>query len=198
MTNEKIGIMIIISSPSGAGKTTLANALIQSDSHTKLSISVTTRTPRKNEINGKDYHFISHEEYKKLKSTNMLIEDAEVFGNHYGTLKEDTENTINSGIDMVYDIDWQGAKQLKEKYPDNTVSIFIMPPSIEVLEQRLRNRGTDDDLTIQKRLDAAEVEISKSSNYDYILTNNEVRETLKEIKDIVAKERKKRLQTNTN
>lgn len=185
--------MLIISSPSGAGKTTLTKALIKADPNTKLSISVTTRSPRGNEVDGKDYHFITEKKYNELKKAKMLLESAEVFGYHYGTPKKDTEDTISKGRDMVYDIDWQGAVQLMQNCRKDVVSIFIMPPSVEILEQRLRNRATDDESTIERRLAGSKIEMSKSHYYDYILTNYEIEDALKQIQEILNKERQKRL-----
>jgi len=191
-TIKRKGIMLIISSPSGAGKTTLAKALLESDSKIKLSISVTTRPKRENEVNGKDYHFITNEEYDKMLKQNMLLEHAEVFGYYYGTPRKGTEKLLESGSDIIYDIDWQGAMELMKDYREDVASIFILPPSIKILEERLLKRNLDDKETINKRLAGAKKEISKCTYYDYIIVNNEVHESLKQIRACLEAERAKR------
>ncbi|MCH9753716.1 MAG: guanylate kinase [Alphaproteobacteria bacterium] len=188
---ERKGLMLIISSPSGAGKTTLANALLNSDKNIQLSISVTTRPKRKNEIHGKHYYFVTQKEYDEMLRNDMLMEHAEVFGYHYGTPKKQTETLLEKGIDIIYDIDWQGALQLMERNKNDIASIFIMPPSMEVLGKRLKQRDSDSSDSIQKRLSAAKNEISKSHYYDYILVNDNVEETLKKIQSCLEAERNK-------
>lgn len=185
-------VMLILSSPSGAGKTTLAKALLESDKKIKLSISVTTRPKRENEVHGKDYYFVTNKEYETMIEKNMFLEHAEVFGYYYGTPRKDTEKLLESGSDIIYDIDWQGALELMKYHREDVASIFILPPSMKILEQRLLKRNLDDKETINKRLACAKEEISKSSHYDYIIVNNEVSESLKQIKACLAAERAKK------
>jgi guanylate kinase len=185
-------LKIIFSSPSGTGKTTLAKALIKSDDKIKLSISVTTRPKRKDEVDGQDYYFISKSEYDELLEKELLLESAEVFGYSYGTFKKQTEDTLASEFDILYDIDWQGALQLI-KEDSSIVSIFILPPSIEILEHRLRNRDSDSEETMQRRLSEAKLEISKCVFYDYIIVNEDIEKSLTQIKNIITAERSKRV-----
>ena len=185
-------LKIIFSSPSGAGKTTLAKALIKSDDKIKLSISVTTRPKRKDEVDVQDYYFISKSEYDELLEKELLLESAEVFGYSYGTFKKQTEDTLASGLDILYDIDWQGALQLIEQ-DSSIVSVFILPPSIEILEHRLRNRDSDSEETMQRRLNEAKLEISKCVFYDYIIVNEDIEKSLTQIQNIIAAERSKRV-----
>lgn len=191
-TIKRKGVMLILSSPSGAGKTTLAKALLESDSKIKLSISVTTRPKRENEAHGKDYYFITNKEYETMLEKNMFLEHAEVFGYYYGTPKKGTEKLLESGSDIIYDIDWQGALELMKDHREDVASIFILPPSIKILEERLLKRNLDDKETIKKRLAGAKEEISKSTYYDYIIVNHEVSESLKQIKACLEAERAKR------
>jgi guanylate kinase len=190
-TIKRKGLMLILSSPSGAGKTTLANALLNSDKNIQLSISVTTRPKRKNEVHGKDYYFVTNEEYDEMLKNNMLMEHAEVFGYHYGTPKNQTEELLEKGVDIIYDIDWQGAFQLMENHKQTIASIFIMPPSMEILEKRLKQRNSDSSESIQTRLAEAKSEIIKSHYYDYILVNDKVEDTLKKIQYCLEAERNK-------
>jgi guanylate kinase len=184
-------LMIILSSPSGAGKTTLSKAIINSDPQVKLSISVTTRPMRPGEINGKDYFFISKDEYDELLQKDMLLEHAEVFGNYYGIPKKQTNESLDAGFDMLYSIDWQGALKLMEYKPSKIVSIFILPPSIEILEQRLRKRGSESEEVIQRRLKEAKSEISKYIFYDYLIVNDKIEDSLFKIQSIISAERSK-------
>ena len=193
MTNiHRKGVMLIISSPSGAGKTTLAHALIKSDPNMRLSVSVTTRPKRKNEVHGKDYYFISREEFDDMLSKNLLLEHAEVFGYHYGTPLKQTQELLEKGMDIVYDIDWQGALQLIKTYKENIASIFILPPSMKILEERLQTRNMDDHHTIQKRLKGAKEEISKCHYYDYIIVNHDLNHSLHKLKSCLEAERNRK------
>lgn len=184
--------MIVLSSPSGAGKTSLTKAIITADQKTRLSISVTTRTPRSSEINGKDYIFINQDQYSDLLQNNMLLEHAEVFGHCYGTPKKQTDELLSAGLDVIYDIDWQGALSLLQLQNQRVVSIFILPPSMAILEQRLRSRASDSEETIQKRLAGAKLEISKCVHYEYVIINDQFENTLKTIRSIIEAERSKR------
>jgi len=188
---KRKGLMLILSSPSGAGKTSLANALINSDSNVRLSISVTTRPRRSNEIDGKDYYFISKAEFDAMLKNDLLLEHAEVFGHHYGTPLKQTQDLLNQGLDIIYDIDWQGTFSLLKKCRENIASIFILPPSLKDLETRLRTRAMDDPETIQKRLNGAKEEISKCMNYDYVIVNHDLGESLTKLKACLEAERNK-------
>ncbi len=183
------GLMFILSSPSGAGKTTLAKSIIASNSQITLSVSVTTRQMRQGETEGEDYFFVSQNEYSELLKNNMLIEHITLFGNGYGTPKNQTEKALLKGCDVLYDIDWRGALELIKYKPEKIVSIFILPPSIETLERRLRNRAADNEETIQKRLSEAKSEISKCPHYDYIIINHDIDHSLKLIQSIITAER---------
>lgn len=192
MRNNRRGLMIIISSPSGNGKTTIAKALTESDPNIKFSISVTTRPKRRGEVDGKDYYFISKERFDEMKENQMLLEDARVFDNYYGTPRQQTMDSLAAGIDVLYDINWDGGLQLMKSCREDVVSIFMLPPSIDELEKRMRSRATEDEAAIKMRLIESKKEISKSPYYDYTITNHKIETTLQEIKDILQKERAKR------
>jgi len=189
---QATGLMIVLSSPSGAGKTTLSKAIIANDSNIKLSVSVTTRPMRNGEIDGQDYIFVDQAHYDELVKNDQMLEHAEVFGYSYGTPRKQTEEKLRAGFDILYDIDWQGALTLISKIPQDIVSIFILPPSMPVLEQRLRNRAADSESTIQRRLSEASIEISKCSFYDYIIINHDIEESISLIQNIISAERLKR------
>lgn len=185
------GLMLILSSPSGAGKTTLAKKLLESDSMIDLSVSVTTREKRVGEIDGKDYFFISKAEYDVMNDNGMLLESAKVFDNYYGSPKKQAFDALNKGRDVLYDVNWEGAVALMKNARQSTASIFILPPSIEILEQRIRGRAQDSDLEIRKRLKEAQFEMSKVGHYDYVVVNHTIDETLKQIQSILSAERLK-------
>ena len=189
---KRLGLMLIISSPSGAGKTTLARKLLQEDTNIELSISVTTRKPRALEKNKKDYIFINNKEFDKLVKNNALLEHAKVFGNRYGTPKNPILKKLRSGIDILFDIDWQGTQALKEKELKKIVSVFILPPSKKDLEKRLISRGQDSDKEVKKRMAEANSEITHWPEYDYVIVNDDIKETLKKLKSILNAERLKR------
>tara|TARA_Y100001935_G_C17274106_1_gene493653 strand:+ start:246 stop:878 length:633 start_codon:yes stop_codon:yes gene_type:complete len=189
---KRLGLMLIISSPSGAGKTTLARKLLQEDTNIELSISVTTRKPRALEKNKKDYIFINNKEFDKLVKNNALLEHAKVFGNRYGTPKNPILKKLRSGIDVLFDIDWQGTQALKEKELKKIVSVFILPPSKKDLEKRLISRGQDSDKEVKKRMAEANSEITHWPEYDYVIVNDDIKETLKKLKSILNAERLKR------
>ncbi|OMH39849.1 guanylate kinase [Desulfurobacterium indicum] len=182
------GLLIVISAPSGTGKTTLVNMLMKAFPKMEFSVSCTTRKPRPGEIDGKDYYFISFEEFEKKIENNELLEWAEVYGNFYGTPKDKVIEALNEGKDILLDIDTQGALQVKKNYPD-AVLIFILPPSLKELERRLRNRGTEDEETIEKRLLIARRELSLATKYDYIIINDKIEEAFEKLKSIVTAER---------
>lgn len=190
MTIKNKGLIIILSSPSGAGKSSLAKELLKIDHNLRLSISVTTRKPRLGEIEGVNYYFKTKLEFEKLVSQNKFFEYARIYDNYYGTLKEHVEVLLNQGVDVLFDIDWQGARNIK-KNTIKAISIFVLPPSIEVLEQRLRNRATDNEEVIKIRMKSAKNEISHANEYDHIITNDNFNDTLKKIHSIVVTERQK-------
>lgn len=187
------GLMVVISSPSGAGKSTIARQLLNDpDMKLSLSISVTTRERRPSEINGVHYHFISKREFERLRDNDELIEWAEVHGNFYGTLRETAENALADGQDMLFDIDWQGAEQLQEKMPADVVSIFILPPTMQELQNRLHRRAEDAADVIQTRLQNARFEIQKWVQYHYIVINEDLERSYAGIKGIITAERLRR------
>ena len=196
MNNSKIkrlGIMLVISSPSGAGKTTLARKLLQEDQEIKLSVSVTTRKPRKTEKNKKDYIFIDESQFQSMVKNNELLEFAKVFGNNYGTPRAPVEKRISDGKDVLFDIDWQGTQALREMEPKHLVSVFILPPSTKELEKRLQSRGQDSPEVVKKRMDEANSEITHWAEYDYIIINNDIEKTLEKLKAILISERLRRV-----
>ena len=196
---KRLGIMLIISSPSGAGKTTLARRLVQEDKNIKLSVSVTTRKKRKEESNNKDYIFLDNEEFDALINNDKLLEHAKVFGNRYGTPKKPVLDALFAGNDILFDIDWQGTQALREKEPKHIVSVFILPPSTKELEARLLARGQDTKQEVIKRMSKANSEITHWPEYDYIIINDELEQTLKKLRAILQAERLKRIrQTGLN
>jgi len=191
--NKNKGLMLVLSSPSGAGKSSICKALLNLDKNLFLSISTTTRQKRPNEISGKDYNFVTVEEFKRQLKNNNFIEHAKVFGNFYGTDKFLVDNKINEGKDLLFDIDWQGAQQLREKMREDIVSVFILPPSKSELEQRLKNRGQDDDEVVKKRMDGASSEITHWAEYDYVIINKNLEESVNTVLGILKAERMKRI-----
>ena len=181
--------IIIISSPSGAGKTSLTKQLLKEDPNLALSVSVTTRAMRPGEIDGVDYFFINQTEFKKLSANNEFLEEAKVFDNYYASLKSYVSEKFALGKDVIFDIDWQGATQLKNNTKNHVVSIFILPPSLAELERRLKSRAQDSHETIAKRMDNAILEIGKYNLYDYVLINENFNETLRKISSIIEAER---------
>ncbi len=182
--------LIIISSPSGAGKSTLCKMIIQNDPLTKLSISATTRQKRPGEIDGQHYYFIDEEKFAQMLQNQEFVENAVVFENNYGTPKKMVEDALKNGNEVLFDIDWQGARQLKEKFDkDAVISIFILPPSMDELERRLRNRASDPEEILQVRMKKALDEISHFNEYDYILVNDDLDSTYKKIRAIIDSKR---------
>jgi guanylate kinase len=186
------GLMLVLSSPSGAGKTTLSRRLLAEDRGVTLSISVTTRPRRLSEVDGIDYQFIDREQYAAMVRNGELLEYAEVFGNLYGTPRRPVETTLTEGRDVLFDIDWQGTKQLIEKVRPDLVTVFILPPSIAELERRLHRRAEDSDEIIRTRMEKAAEEISHYEEYDYIVINHDLEQAFSEVKAILAAERLKR------
>lgn len=185
------GVLLVLSSPSGAGKTTLSRLLLE-DGQLGLSISVTTRQRRPSEVDGVHYHFISKKDFERKRDNDELIEWAEVHGNYYGTLRETVDTALASGRDMLFDIDYQGAKQLQQKMPNDVVSIFILPPSMKELKSRLNRRAEDSKEVIDLRLDNARDEIKQWQSYDYVLVNEDLNRSFSTIKAIHLAETIKR------
>lgn len=182
--------LIILSSPSGAGKSTLCSMIVKDDPLIKLSISATTRKKREKEIHGQDYHFVSKEDFEEMKSNDDFLEHAKVFDNYYGTPKSLVDESLKNGHCVIFDIDWQGARKIKEKYqPQEVVSIFILPPSIQELERRLKARAQDPEEIMQKRMLEAKSEISHYDEYDFILVNDDLNNTYQKIKSIIETKR---------
>jgi len=186
-----MSIVYIVSAPSGSGKSTLVNELFKVVSGLMFSVSYTTRLPRGSEHNGKEYFFVSREEFEAMIAAGEFLEYADVFGNYYGTARRFLRQAETGGNDLLLDIDVQGAAQVKQKMPD-AVSIFILPPGREKLEWRLRNRGLDSEAVIRRRLDTARREIENYSKYDYILVNDRLEQSTDELRAIVLAERLKR------
>jgi guanylate kinase len=195
MSNENIqrrGLMLVLSSPSGAGKTTLSRKLLDSDGAVTMSISATTRAPRTGEEEGKDYFFVSPSMFGQMAEGSAFLEHAIVFGNRYGTPKEPVMLALAKGRDVLFDIDWQGTQQLRQQAGDDLVSIFVLPPSHEELERRLRARAQDAEDVVQARMAKANNEISHWAEYDYVVINDDLESTLEKIRTILDAERMKR------
>jgi guanylate kinase len=190
--SSRRGLCLILSSPSGAGKTTLARALLASDAGLISSVSVTTRPPRTGEVEGESYFFVSGERFEAMRECGELLESAQVFGNFYGTPAQPVKEALAQGKDIIFDVDWQGAASIASILPDDTVRVFILPPSVEELARRIHTRGTDTKEVIENRLRAAAQEISHWNEYDYVLVNRDVEESLAELKAILLAERLRR------
>jgi guanylate kinase len=186
------GLLLVLSSPSGAGKTTLSRRLLEADRNVTMSISVTTRPKRAGEIDGRDYHFISRDRFAAMRDAGELLEWAEVFGCDYGTPRKAVENALAKGRDVLFDIDWQGTQQLVQALQDDVVRIFILPPSAEALRDRLVKRAQDSALVVAKRMAEASQEISHWAEYDYVIINDDLKTADREIASILAAERLKR------
>ena len=186
------GLMLVLSSPSGAGKTTLSRMLLKADRNIELSVSVTTRPRRKGEKHGKDYHFIDRARFDAMVKKGQLLEWAEVFGYFYGTPRLPVQRALRAGRDVLFDIDWQGTQQLSEKARGDIASIFVLPPSITELERRLHTRALDDEDVIRRRMAKASGELSHWAEYDYVIINDELGHAFAEVQMILAAERMKR------
>ncbi len=183
------GLLIVLSSPSGAGKTTISRKLMEADPTIRMSVSATTRPARPGEVDGKDYHFVSEEAFQHLVDEGELAEWAYVFDHRYGSPKEPIKDALKAGRDILFDIDWQGTQQLETAFGNDLVSIFILPPSMGELERRLRDRATDSEEVIQGRMRRASGEIVHWNEYDYVLINDNVDTCLEEVKAIIEAER---------
>lgn len=190
---ERRGLLFVLSSPSGAGKSTLARKLLANDKQISLSVSATTRPARPGEVDGEDYHFVDTETFKNMMANGEFLEWAHVFGHRYGTPKAPVEAMLVDGKDVLFDIDWQGTQQLYQEAGNDIVRIFILPPSIAELEDRLRSRGTDSDAVIDDRMSRAKSEIGHWDGYDYVLINDDIEACFDKITHILAAERLKRM-----
>jgi guanylate kinase len=187
---KRQGRLFVVTAPSGAGKTTLVEALMRADPSLKLSISYTTRAPRPGEKDGADYHFVGDDAFLAMRSRGEFLESAEVHGYRYGTSKRVITEALARGEDLILEIDWQGARQVRAIYPD-CVGIFILPPSIEELERRMRARGQDSDAVIRRRLDNARGEMEHAGEFDYAIINKDFQTAQRELAEIIRKERAK-------
>jgi len=189
---ERRGLMYVLSSPYGAGKTTLAERLLKGDPRLKLSISATTRKPRPGEIDGEDYYFVSENEFFRMRDNNEFLEWANVFGNYYGTPRAKVFDQLKAGKDVLFDIDWQGAQQLDAVAGGDVVKVFILPPSRDELERRLRARNQDPEDVVQSRMAKADAEMSHWAEYDYVIINYDLDESEQMLRSILLAERLRR------
>ena len=192
MKKNRKGLMLVLSSPSGAGKTTICKEILKKIKDLKMSISYTTRPKRKSEVDGKDYFFISEKKFKELQAKDFFIENANVFDHFYGTPKKFVEKNLINGVDVLFDIDWQGAQKLANFSKTDIVSIFILPPSNSILKERLKKRNEDSLEIVNKRMSKAKSEISHWIEYDYVLINDDLVTCTNEVVTILKAERKKR------
>src|ERR1700743_484030 len=189
---ERRGLMFVLSSPSGAGKTTLSRLLIDRMPGLKMSVSATTRPMRPGEVDGRDYHFIDKAKFDEMSKRDELLESATVFDNRYGTPRAPVETALSAGQDVLFDIDWQGTQQLREKARGDVVSVFLLPPSAADLEKRLHSRAQDSDAVIRSRMSRASHELSHWAEYDYIVINHKIDEAFAQVQSILKAERLKR------
>ncbi|MGI9440028.1 MAG: guanylate kinase [Parvibaculales bacterium] len=186
------GLMLVLSSPSGAGKTSLSRSLLASDDNLTLSISITTRPPRASEKQGHDYHFVDAQDFGELQNRGDLLESAKVFEHYYGTPRQPVIDALTNGRDVLFDIDWQGTQQLQAEAADDLVKVFVLPPSVAELERRLHNRAQDSAQVVARRMAEAGAEISHYPEYDYIIINHDADESLAQLKSILTAERLRR------
>lgn len=189
---ERRGLMFVLSSPSGAGKTTLADRLLKGDTKLRLSVSATTRPPRPGEVEGVDYHFVSEKEFLRMQEAGEFLESAKVFGNYYGTPRAKVFHDLDAGVDYLFDIDWQGAQQLDSRARGDVVKVFILPPSRGELERRLRARNQDPEDVVQARMAKADAEISHWAEYEYVIINFDLDESEAMLRAILLAERLRR------
>ena len=194
---KRRGFMLVLSSPSGGGKTTIAKKLLQYDDNLTLSVSCTTRDPRPKEIEGVDYYFITKDEFELRAEQKDFYEYELVYGNYYGTPKKKVDQSLNYGIDVLFDIDWQGTRRLISKARSDVVSIFILPPSMEELERRLSGRGQDSEQVVKARMQRAANEISHYDEYDYVIVNRTIEESLLKVNHILKAERLRRVRQHS-
>jgi guanylate kinase len=190
--NARRGLMLVLSSPSGAGKSTLSRRLLQSSGGIVMSVSATTRAKRPNEVEGRDYFFVTPEKFERMVGEDAFLEHATVFGNRYGTPKAPVEAALAAGRDVLFDIDWQGTQQLAQHAKDDLVRVFLLPPSAAELERRLRLRAEDSEEVVKKRMAKADDEISHWAEYDYVIVNDDIQRAQAQLETILAAERLKR------
>ena len=191
-TLKRRGVLFVLSSPSGAGKSTIARRLLAADEHIRMSVSATTRPMRPGEVEGKDYHFVDVEQFRAMVAANDFLEWAHVFDHRYGSPRAPVEKMLDEGLDVLFDIDWQGAQQLYQNWGGDVVRVFILPPSLEELGRRLSGRGTDSAEVVKARMERAAAEISHWDGYDYVLINDEVETCITQVREILEAERLKR------
>ena len=189
---QRRGLMLVLSSPSGAGKTTLARRLVHSDRNLRISISVTTRAPRQNEVDGRDYHFVSQDVFQSMVNSGQFLEHAQVFGHFYGTPIRTVNESLSNGSDILFDIDWQGAQQITEHARNDVVKIFVLPPSTDELARRLRTRAQDPKGVLSERMAKAADEITHWPEYDYVIVNEHLEIATNQITNILRAERLRR------
>lgn len=189
---KRRGLMFVLSSPSGAGKTTLSRRLLETEENLVISVSATTRPPREGEIDGRDYHFVSLEDFGLMINRDELLEHAKVFGNYYGTPSEPVETALSKGQDVLFDIDWQGTQQLEKNAQTDLVRVFLLPPSTSELERRLRRRAQDTEEEVVRRMAKASDEMSHWAEYDYVVVNDDLDNSFRSIQAILHAERLKR------
>ncbi len=191
------GVLVILSSPSGAGKTSIARALVEENKNFLFSVSATTRKSRPGEVNGKEYHFLTVDEFREKINDGQFLEHAKVFGNLYGTPLEPVMESINDGKDLIFDVDWQGGKQIRSSSLSKfVISIFILPPSIKTLRERLMKRAQDSSETVKDRMTKSIGEIMHWKEYDYVIVNNNFEQTLHEVKSIIISEKLRRVRNS--
>ena len=191
------GVLVILSSPSGAGKTSIARALVEENKNFLFSVSATTRKSRPGEVNGREYHFLTVDEFREKINDGQFLEHAKVFGNLYGTPLEPVMESINDGKDLIFDVDWQGGKQIRSSSLSKfVISIFILPPSIKALHQRLMKRAQDSSETVKDRMTKSIGEIMHWKEYDYVIVNNDFEQTLDEVKSIITSEKLRRVRNS--
>ena len=188
----KRGLMLVLSSPSGAGKTSICKKLLQQDTSLVLSVSATTRKRRPGEVEGKDYQFLSTQEFESSINKSQFLEYAKVFGNYYGTPAQLVERSLKSGVDVLFDIDWQGTQQLKARAGQDLVSVFILPPSIKELEKRLFKRAQDTSEVVANRMSKSASEMSHYPEYDYVIINHDLDKSVQQVQSILCAERSRR------
>jgi len=186
------GILLVLSSPSGAGKTTITRELVQRDPQLHISVSVTTRPPRKGEVDGQHYHFVKRARFDEMVAGGELLEHASVFGHFYGTPRAPVEAALGAGRDIISDIDWQGTQQLAQTVRDDLVAVFVLPPSMAALEERLKTRAQDSDEVVRTRMAKSSDEMSHWPEYDYVLINHDIAESVRQVQAILAAERVRR------